>query len=164
MIRRVLSGAAVVMFALAGCASPERSVPPASGIADTSGPTANTDGTDSPSAGQGASNRINYTIIDARDDLENERSASWDRIEAESGNKLRIDFQLGSPKCSGARAEVREAPDAVEVTLWTGTLPEAPRNCTMEAMFASLVVQLDAPLGDREVLRLTEPDRASVNN
>lgn len=164
MIRRVLSGAMVPMFALAGCTSPERSVPPASGTGDTSGPTANTNGTDSPSAGQGASDGINYTIIEARDDLENERSATWDCTEAESGNKLRIDFQLVSPKCSGARAEVRETPDAVEVTLWTGTLPEAPRNCTLEAMFASLVVQLDEPLGNREVLRLTEPGRASVSN
>jgi hypothetical protein len=66
-----------------------------------------------------------------------------------------LQFTTGTPECYGVHAIVHESPEAVMVELRGGTLPEAVgRACIMIAVFGSLDVQLQAPLGDREVISL----------
>jgi hypothetical protein len=68
---------------------------------------------------------------------------------------LSLRFTTGTPECFGVHAIVHETPQAVAVELRGGTPPEAVgRPCIMIAVFGSLDVQLQAPLGDREVISL----------
>ena len=69
---------------------------------------------------------------------------------------LALQFTTGTPECSGVHAIVHETPEAVTVELLGGTLPEAVgRACIMIAVFGSLDVQLQQPLGGREVIALS---------
>jgi hypothetical protein len=62
-------------------------------------------------------------------------------------------FTVGSPECSGVHANVSETSETVAVEFRSGTLPEAVgRMCTMIAVFGSVDVPLQNPLGDRQVL------------
>lgn len=77
---------------------------------------------------------------------------SW-RVVGE--NVLALQFTTGTPECYGVHAIVHETPEAVTVELRGGTLPEAVgRACIMIAVFGTLDVQLQQPLGDREVILL----------
>lgn len=68
---------------------------------------------------------------------------------------LALQFTTGTPECFGVHAIVQETPETVAVQLRGGTLPEAVgRACIMIAVFGSLDVQLQQPLGDREVISL----------
>ena len=76
---------------------------------------------------------------------------SWSR--ATVGNAVAVNFASGTPECSGVHATVVETPDTVTVDLQAGTLPEAyGRMCIMLAVFGTLEVPLQSPLGDRQVL------------
>jgi hypothetical protein len=69
---------------------------------------------------------------------------------------LALQFTTGTPECFGVHAIVHETPEAVAVELRGGTLPEAlGRACIMIAVFGSLDVQLQQPLGGREVIALS---------
>jgi hypothetical protein len=75
------------------------------------------------------------------------------RVVGEDG--LALQFTTGTPECFGVHAIVHETPEAVAVELRGGTLPEAVgRACIMIAVFGSLEVQLQEPLGAREVIGL----------
>lgn len=77
---------------------------------------------------------------------------SWNR----SGDGLRLHFTLGSPDCYGVHADVNETVQTVVVGLRTGELPPAAgRVCTMIAVFGTLEVPLQGPLGDRQVLSVS---------
>jgi hypothetical protein len=68
---------------------------------------------------------------------------------------LALQFTTGTPECFGVHAIVHETPESVAVELRGGTLSEAVgRACIMIAVFGKLNVQLQAPLGDREVISL----------
>ena len=68
---------------------------------------------------------------------------------------LELQFTAGTPECFGVHAIVHETPETVAVELRGGTLPEAVgRACILIAVFGSLDVQLQQPLGDREVISL----------
>lgn len=79
---------------------------------------------------------------------------SWSRLpERET---LAVHFTTGTPECFGVHAEVQETADIVAVKLRSGTLPEATeRACTMIAVFGTLPVALQAPVGDRAVVSIT---------
>jgi hypothetical protein len=73
-----------------------------------------------------------------------------------SGDVVELHFTVGSPDCSGVHATASETTDSVVVELRTGTLPEAVgRMCTMIAVFGSLDVPLQTPLGGRQVLNVS---------
>ena len=62
-------------------------------------------------------------------------------------------FTTGSPECYGVHAHRAETTETVTVELRAGSLPEAVgRMCIMIAVFGTLEVPLQSPLGDREVL------------
>ena len=76
---------------------------------------------------------------------------SWSR--AATADAVAVNFTSGTPACSGVHATAVETTDTVTVDLRGGTLPEAVgRMCIMLAVFGTLEVPLQAPLGDRRVL------------
>ena len=73
---------------------------------------------------------------------------------------LRAHFLLhGNPKCHGVRATVDEDSSAVLITLYEGTLPNAPTECAAIAVNASLLLTTRNPIGTRSVIhRINGPD------
>ncbi|MGB3485051.1 MAG: hypothetical protein WBB07_22875 [Mycobacterium sp.] len=78
---------------------------------------------------------------------------SWSRLP--DPDTIAVQFTTGTPQCFGAHAEVQETADIVAIKLSTGTLPEATnRACVAIAVFATLTVTLDAPVGHRAVVSI----------
>ncbi|HEX2286432.1 MAG TPA: hypothetical protein VHI10_16675 [Mycobacterium sp.] len=76
---------------------------------------------------------------------------SWSRVGNERA--LAVHFTTGTPECYGVHATVQETTENVTVELSGGTLPEAVgRACIMIAVFGTLEVPLQSPIGDRQVL------------
>jgi hypothetical protein len=76
---------------------------------------------------------------------------AWSRLGTDDA--VAVHFTLGSPDCYGVHTTVHETTEAVTVELRGGSLPEAVgRVCTMIAVFGTLHVPLQNPLGDRTVL------------
>ena len=76
---------------------------------------------------------------------------SWSRIGA--GDVLALNFTTGTPECYGVNALVQETAENVTVELRGGTRPEAlGRACIAIALFGTLEVPLQSPVGDRQVL------------
>lgn len=86
-----------------------------------------------------------------RTDLADEHPLALTSVDEVSETMLRLHVVAGDPACSGLRAEVAEKPTEVVVTVYEGTLPEAPEVCTAVGRVASLTVELSDPLGDRPV-------------
>jgi len=79
------------------------------------------------------------------------RVESWSR--AADANAVAVNFTTGTDTCYGVHATVEESPDTVTVDLQGGSLPEAVnRACIMIALFGTLDVPLQSPLGERRVL------------
>jgi hypothetical protein len=79
---------------------------------------------------------------------------SWSRVS--NDRAVAVHFTTGTPACNGVHATARETADAVTVTLTGGSLPaSAGRMCIMLAVTGMLVVPLQSPLGDRQVLSAT---------
>ena len=79
------------------------------------------------------------------------RVESWSR--AGTDNAVNVNFTSGTDTCYGVHATVQETSETVTVELHSGTLPEAVgRPCIMIALFGTLEVPLQGPLGDRRVL------------
>ncbi|KAB5607440.1 hypothetical protein EHS19_04530 [Bifidobacterium jacchi] len=70
-----------------------------------------------------------------------------------SDRSVRVFFTMGSPQCHGVRATVEEDAATVRIDLYEGTLPDAPAECTLNAVSASLVVSTRDPIGTRSVVR-----------
>ncbi len=78
---------------------------------------------------------------------------SWSRSANE--NAVNVNFTSGTDTCFGVHATVQETSQTVTVELQNGTLPEAVnRPCIMIALFGTLEVPLQGPLGDRQVLSM----------
>jgi hypothetical protein len=76
---------------------------------------------------------------------------SWSRIGA--GDVLALHFATGTPEYYGLNALVHETAENVTVELRGGTRPEAlGRACIAIALFGTLEVPLQSPVGDRQVL------------
>jgi hypothetical protein len=79
------------------------------------------------------------------------RVESWSR--AAGDNAVNVNFTSGTDTCYGVHATVQETEQTVTVDLHGGTLPEAvDRACIMIALFGTLDVPLETPLGHRLVL------------
>ena len=76
---------------------------------------------------------------------------SWSRLG--NAEALAVHFTVGVPECYGVHATVYETTETVTVELRSGSPPEAVGHmCIMIAVFGTLEVPLQSPLGDREVL------------
>jgi hypothetical protein len=79
---------------------------------------------------------------------------SWSRLP--DPKTLAVHFTSGTPECFGVHASVQETTDIVAVKLRSGSLPEAvDRACIALAVFGTLTVPLDAPVGNRAVVSIT---------
>jgi hypothetical protein len=75
---------------------------------------------------------------------------SWSRA---GDRAVAVQFTTGTPACNGVHAATHETADAVFIDLKGGALPAPPgRMCIMLAVTGTLVVPLQSPLGDRQVL------------
>jgi hypothetical protein len=75
---------------------------------------------------------------------------SWSRAGAE--NAVAVNFTSGTDTCYGVHATAQETSETVTVDLQSGMLPGAVnRPCIMIALFGTLEVPLQGPLGDRQV-------------
>jgi len=95
--------------------------------------------------------------VDETQEMVSERLSSWQNYEVVSNTELQFAFYSGNPACYGVRSVLEEDADQVRVATISGTLLEAVDSaCTQEARYVSLAVELDEPLGDREVVPLHE--------
>lgn len=93
--------------------------------------------------------------------LVSEHISSWQEYSTSSETELQVAFYSGNPACYGVRSVMEEDDTEVRVATISGTLPDAVGSaCTQEARYVSLVIELDEPLGEREVLPLTEVELA----
>lgn len=75
---------------------------------------------------------------------------SWTRL---AENRIGVNFESGAPECYGVDATATETATTVTIELRLGTRADAVgRMCTMIAVFGTLEVPLQAPLGTRQVL------------
>ena len=73
-------------------------------------------------------------------------------VDPDDDSVVLVHFYGGVQDCYGARATADESDDAVEITLETGSRADAgDRACIEIAQAQELAVELDAPLGDREL-------------
>ncbi|WP_228789015.1 hypothetical protein [Nocardia puris] len=79
---------------------------------------------------------------------------TWARV---ADDRIAVNFQMGAPECFGIDATTTETDEAVTVALRSGTRADGVgKMCVMIAVFATLEIPLDRPLGDRAVLSATE--------
>ncbi|KFI50872.1 hypothetical protein BCAL_2151 [Bifidobacterium callitrichos DSM 23973] len=90
--------------------------------------------------------------IQQRTDLHNEHVSSWSRYEVVSDHSVRVFFYMSDPQCHGVRAAVDEDATTVRITLYEGTLPDAPAECTTLAASTSLLITTREPVGTRSVI------------
>ncbi|WP_280400988.1 hypothetical protein [Nocardia carnea] len=74
---------------------------------------------------------------------------SWTRV---GDDRIAVHFETGVPECYGVDAAVTETESTVTVELRSGTRADSTdKMCVMMAVFGTLEVRLDAPLGNRQV-------------
>lgn len=92
-----------------------------------------------------------------RTDLVDEWVVEWERYEIIDENSIRFFFTTGPENCFGARAEVEETADAVQIAVIEGRPAGGPEMCTLIARQASIVVETAEPIADREIIPLADP-------
>src|SRR5262245_20280601 len=96
---------------------------------------------------EGVEFKDNPSIVDARP----MPVESWSRVGDDRA--VAVHFSSGTPACNGVHATTHETVDSVTIDLKGGSLPASPgRMCIMLAVTGTLVVPLQSPLGDRQVL------------
>ncbi len=158
--RRRLLVLAAAALTLASCAEPG-DIDAGDGDEPTSSPVAvhpDDDGAaPSPSDGARVSPDLMPDPIRETEEMVAEHLSSWQDYTVVSETELQLAFYTGNPACYGVRSVVAENDREVRVATISGTLLDATDSaCTQEARSVSVVVELDQPLGDREVLPLTE--------
>ncbi|MGJ9405517.1 hypothetical protein ACHABQ_04220 [Nesterenkonia aurantiaca] len=100
---------------------------------------------------------MNPTPVHETSELVSEHLSSWQEYSSASETELQVALYSGNPACYGVRSVVEETDTQVRVATISGTLPDAIDSaCTQEARYVALVIELDEPLGEREVVQLTE--------
>lgn len=92
------------------------------------------------------------SIVRPREGLVDPRPVALEGIEPLEPDRLLATFYGGVEECYGvARVDVEETSDTVTITVYEGHVPEA-EVCIDIALLKGVVVTLEAPLGDREVV------------
>lgn len=136
----VLVAAVMAGIAMTGCAAGEGESPPSSATTD-----AGYDFTAKPPS-------QSPNDIQQRTDLDNEHTSSWSHYEVISDDSVRIFFSMSNPQCYGVRAAAAEDATTVRITLYEGTLPDAPATCATLAANASLLLTTRDPIGTRAIV------------
>lgn len=78
------------------------------------------------------------------------RLSGWEDV---GDDALRLRFTAGTPECFGAAVDVEESVSEVRVDVRVGSLePMASADCIAIAAASYVDVELDSPIGDREVI------------
>lgn len=92
------------------------------------------------------------SMVRPRDGLVEPWPVALEGIEPLGPDRLLATFYGGVEECYGvARVDVEETSDTVTITVYEGRVPEA-EVCIEIALLKGVVVTLDAPIGDREVV------------
>lgn len=95
--------------------------------------------------------------VEEAPELVGEVQATWEDYEEISETELEVMFYSGNLSCYGVRSVVEEDAEEVRIATVSGRLPEAEdQPCTQEAVYVSVVVELEEPLGDRDVVELQD--------
>ncbi|KUG58900.1 hypothetical protein [Nesterenkonia jeotgali] len=112
-------------------------------------------GNDDPDGG------MNAALVQPTRNLVSEHLSSWVDYTSPAPTQLQVAFYTGNPACYGVRAVVQEDAMEVRVATVSGTRSDAVNSaCTQEARLVSLLLELEEPLGEREVQPLTEVELA----
>lgn len=121
-------------------------------------------GSDDEDAGHGDGGEAAEVIptpVEETSELVFEHLSTWDEYPSPSETELLLAFYSGNPACYGVRSVVEEDEAEVRVATISGTLPDAVGSaCTQEARYVSVVIELEEPLGERELLPLSEVELA----
>ncbi|WP_170228564.1 hypothetical protein [Nesterenkonia populi] len=79
----------------------------------------------------------------------------WADYEEIDDNVVRFSVVMGNPNCNGLQYEVEETEDEVAVAVISG-MREGVEMCTADAFFGAIDVELEEPVGDRDVVDLSE--------
>ncbi|MGH2711187.1 MAG: hypothetical protein ACRDH9_08305 [Actinomycetota bacterium] len=93
-----------------------------------------------------------YEEVQPREGLVDIAPHIWDSAKPIDDRTVRVEFYGGVKECDGLdRVEVDETADSVTITLYTGRVPEA-EVCIEIAVLKAVKVELDSPLGGREIV------------
>ena len=150
-----LALALALALLLAACGSSDDEVVSSgdTGTSDSTAPDTDVTAMTLPGAGSDTT-VISWERIEPTDDLVGATVATPTEVvvDPDDDSVVLVHFYGGVQDCYGARATVDETDDSVEVTLETGSRADAgDRACIEIAQAQELAVDLDAPLGDREL-------------
>ena len=152
-MRRLLPLVLALLLVTAACGDDGDSVE-ASGTVDPDTPVSAPAGSDAPPG----TDDVQWLRIEPTDDLVDPVVATPDELvpDPDDPNAVLVRFYGGVQECNGARASVVESETEVRITLEVGARPEAGDQACIEIAEAQeLVVTLDAPVGDRELIAET---------
>lgn len=151
--RRLLVLIVALSFGLAACGADETIDAGTAGIPnEEAGEDIATPEPDDDTADSVASD--GFTALSARTDLISLRPATPDEVTVDPSDdsRLLIRFEGASEPCAGAAVSVIETETDVTVDLQTGLDPNvAAMSCVAQVFDYEIIVQLDAPLGEREI-------------
>lgn len=81
--------------------------------------------------------------------------AEWGDYEEVEEDVLRFYVVMGNFDCNGLQYRVQETEDEVAVAVIAGTR-EGVHGCTEEAVLGAIDVELENPVGDRDVVDLSQ--------
>jgi hypothetical protein len=85
--------------------------------------------------------------------LINVRPQPWDSFKVLDERTVRVAFYNGVDPCYGLdRVEVRETPSHVEITVFLGEKPGDSLVCVDIAELQAVVIALEQPVGNREIV------------
>ncbi|GAA4827251.1 hypothetical protein GCM10023354_01120 [Garicola koreensis] len=113
---------------------------------------------DPPQSGESPEVEMPRQDAELVEDMVRENSVGWEDYEVVSETELRFLTTSGNQACYGQRYEVQETQEEVAVAIIIGNRPDGGAICTQEAILIAVPVELDEPLGDRDVVELEDPE------
>jgi len=88
------------------------------------------------------------------DDLHNEILIDFN-YKVLSENIIHVTFHSGIPRCYGTRNILKEYDNEIGIAVIEGTIPNAPKFCTMEAGKGNFFLKTEKPIANRKIFKLS---------